>query len=131
VYALLLQPAMASDRVSPVGIPAVDEDVALLELFGEIVENLIHCRSRGDVEEDYSRGSKLRFKVLEGADLDEPGFDHVVRGVVAREADHAYALLQGLPGEVAPIRPNPITPYSLLASVIDLLLIPCSFFAFL
>src|SRR3712207_6913258 len=30
-----------------------------------------------------------------------------------------------------PIRPNPITPYSYLASVIDLLLIPCSFFAFL
>src|SRR5215217_8656082 len=30
-----------------------------------------------------------------------------------------------------PMRPSPITPYSFLASVIDLLLIPCSFFAFL
>src|SRR3712207_2450318 len=30
-----------------------------------------------------------------------------------------------------PIRPSPITPYSFLPSVIDLLLIPCSFFTFL
>jgi hypothetical protein len=37
VDAPLLEPTVATDRVAPVRVAAVDEDVALVELLGEIV----------------------------------------------------------------------------------------------
>jgi hypothetical protein len=67
---LLLEAAVAPYRVAPVGVPAVDEDVAFLELFGEVVEDLIDRRSGGDVEKDYSRGSKLLLEIFVGAYFD-------------------------------------------------------------
>src|SRR5829696_1422882 len=99
--ALLLEPVVASNRVAPIGVSAVYENVAFVELGGEVVEYFIDRRARWDVDEDRPRRSEFRLEILVGADLDEPGLDHIWRGPVAREADHAYALLQGLAGEVA------------------------------
>jgi hypothetical protein len=118
VNALLLQPAVAPYRVAPVRVPPVNEDVARVAFFGEVVEDLIDRRSRGDVEEHYSRGSELRLEILVGADLDEPSFGHIGRRTVAREAHHADALLQSLPGEVSP---HPTQPnYAVLVPAVTL-----------
>ena len=49
---LLFQPLMAADGIAPVGIAAVDEDVAGFADLGEIREARIHGGTCGDVEED-------------------------------------------------------------------------------
>jgi hypothetical protein len=54
--ALLLKPVVAPDRIAPVGVPAVYENVAFVELGGEPVEDLVDRRSRRDVNEDRAGG---------------------------------------------------------------------------
>lgn len=98
--ALLLEPLVAPDRITPVGVAAVYENVSLVELRGQIIEDLIDHRPRRDVDEDRSRGSKLRLEICQGAGFDQPGLDHVGRGATAGIAHHAYPLLQSLPGEI-------------------------------
>jgi hypothetical protein len=91
--AALLQAAVAPDRVSPVGVAAVHEHVARVERGAQVVEDLVYRRTRRDVQEDRPRWGELCLEVLVGADLDEAGFDHVLRCAVARKADHADVFL--------------------------------------
>jgi len=68
---------VAADRVAPVGVAAVHEDVALVQLFGEVVEDLVHRRPRRDVQEDRPRGRQPVLEVRQGANLLEPGLDEL------------------------------------------------------
>src|SRR5437667_7482011 len=71
---------MATDRVTPVGISAVNEDVSRFECLCQSVEGLIHFRPRRNVEENGSWCAKMLAKVRKGANLNETRLDEVSRG---------------------------------------------------
>jgi hypothetical protein len=97
----LLQASLAPDRVPPVRVAAVHEHVARVERGSQVVEDLLHWRASRDVEKDHPRRGEPYLEVFVGADLGEARLQHVLRGAVARKADHADVFLQRLPGEVS------------------------------
>jgi hypothetical protein len=67
----ILQPAITPNRIAPIGIAAVHNDVSGIEMRRELVNHLIDCLSRRDVEKDCARFCQSLFDFSERFQLDQ------------------------------------------------------------
>jgi hypothetical protein len=101
VQLLRAQARVAADRVAPVGIAAVDHDVASLERFAELLQDLVHRRPGRHVEEHRARRGELVAERFEVLNLGEARGHQVLGRAAAARADHLDALLERLVRQAA------------------------------
>ena len=54
--AFLLKPLMATNRVTPVGVSTINQDIPWFEVLGDGIEGLVNFRSRRNVDENGAWG---------------------------------------------------------------------------
>ena len=94
--ATLLEFAVAPDRVPPVGIAAVDNDVPRLEFFRQIIKHLVDDGAGRHVHENGTRRFQRRTKSGETFDLLEAGLAQLRGGAPELEARHNHFFPEGL-----------------------------------
>ena len=99
--AAFLKFTMAPDRVTPVGIAAVDNNVPRLELFRQIVHDGIDERTGRHVHENGPRWIQRCMKSGETGYLLESGFALLFGCAPELEARHNHFLLEGLHRQAA------------------------------
>lgn len=106
----LLETRVPPNGVAPVGVAAVDHDVALLEMRGEIFKNGIDDGAGRNVKEDRTRSAERFAKTARFRDAHHARIDKLLRRLLLVVADHATALLQRLRGQIAADVPEANNP---------------------
>jgi hypothetical protein len=96
VQAEASQAAMSRDRIAPVRVSTVGNEVAGLELGLELRQERVDRETGGNVEQDLPRAGQKIPEPGEAARGHEAGFDHLARRIAESKARDAPALLQGL-----------------------------------
>ena len=101
VEAALGQPLVAANRVAPVGIAGVDDDVAHFEVRGEVVDDRIHDRAGRNVDEERARWREVVPETLEPTDLRHSGVSQLIWRRMHVVSNDAYPLFERVQDEVA------------------------------
>jgi len=96
-----LQAPEAANRVAPIGISAVDHDVARVEVPNELVERAVDGRPRGHVKEHHPGTGEPGTKIADARDAFETRLLEIVRRAMSRVAHHPVAFLDRLAREAA------------------------------
>src|SRR5207245_6319682 len=101
VEAALGQSLVAANRVAPVGIAGIDDDVAHFEVRGQVVDDRIHDRAGRNVDEDGPRWREVVSETLEPTDLRHSGVSQLIWSRMHVVPDDAYPLFERVQDEVA------------------------------
>jgi hypothetical protein len=95
------QSRVAADRIAPVRVAAVGDDVAGIEDGAQLIERLVDRRSGRDVEQDDARTLQGSREIGEGLGRDQSGERQVGRRLALAEARDSELLGESLAGEIA------------------------------
>ncbi|MEX2660183.1 MAG: hypothetical protein WD232_10835 [Acidimicrobiales bacterium] len=115
--------AVTADRMFPVGVPPVDDDIALLEALTELCHDLVGGFAVGDVHEGDPRRVE---RVHERSDRVHHGHACLLElvGALGIETDHLVALLHRLERQRGPHPPEPADPEPHPSLLLVVLLLP-------
>jgi hypothetical protein len=97
--AFCLKAAMAADRVAPIGVAPIRDNIAGFQRLGQPVQNVIDGSPRRNVQQHHARRLQLLAKPGERLDLDKTRLLQLIGRAAAGQADDAHSSLERQEGK--------------------------------